>query len=150
MEGVGRAASRAPRSPRSPADYGSRPEDLVAVAGPSVGACCYEVGADVRDAFGHGGFAEVTLQRWFFSMPQPTAANPSMPGLPGTPRAHHWFFDGWAAARHQLEEAGIPPQQIHIAGLCTASHSQLLCSYRRDGSSAGRMAAAIRRSHALG
>jgi copper oxidase (laccase) domain-containing protein len=72
-----------------------------------------------------------------------------MPGLPDTPRPDHWFFDGWAATRHQLEDASIPLHQIHIAGLCTASHSQLLCSYRRDGSSAGRMAAAIRRSYAL-
>ena len=131
-------------------EFGSRPADLVAVAGPSVGACCYEVGADVLDAFRRGGFADAVLQRWFLTAPQPTDRNPSMPGLPDTPRAHHWFFDGWAATRHQLEEAGIPLHQIHIAGLCTASHSQLLCSYRRDGSSAGRLAAAIRRSHALG
>jgi polyphenol oxidase len=131
-------------------EFGSRPADLVAVAGPSVGACCYEVGADVLDAFRRGGFTDAMLQRWFFAAPQPTDRNRSMPGLPDTPRANHWFFDGWAATRHQLEEAGIPRHQIHIAGLCTASHSPLLCSYRRDGSSAGRLAAAIRRSHALG
>ena len=129
-------------------EFGSRPADLVAVAGPSIGACCYEVGADVRDAFRRGGFADAFIARWFFTAPQPTARNPSMPGLPDTPRPHHWFFDGWAATQDQLEEAGIPRHQIHIAGLCTASHSQLLCSYRRDGSSAGRLAAAIRRSHA--
>jgi YfiH family protein len=130
-------------------EFGSRPADLVAVAGPSIGACCYEVGADVRDAFTRGGFADALLAGWFFAAPQPTDRNPSMPGLPDTPRSHHRFFDGWAATRHQLEDAGIPRQQIHIAGLCTASHSQLLCSYRRDGSSAGRLAAAIRRSHVV-
>jgi polyphenol oxidase len=128
-------------------EFGSRPADLVAVAGPSIGACCYDVGADVRDAFRRGGFADSLLAKWFFAAPQPTDRNPSMPGLPGTSRPHHWFFDGWAVTRNQLEEAGIPRHQIHIAGLCTASHSQLLCSYRRDGSSAGRLAAAIRRSH---
>ena len=129
-------------------EFGSRPADLIAVAGPSIGACCYEVGADVRDAFRRGGFADALLAGWFFDAPQPTDRNPSMPGLPDIPRSHHWFFDGWAATQDQLEEAGIPRHQIHIAGLCTASHSQLLCSYRRDGSSAGRLAAAIRRSHA--
>ncbi len=125
-------------------EFGSRPADLVAVAGPSVGACCYEVGVDVLDAFTRGGFAEAVLQRWFFSAPQPTDRNPAMPGLPDAPRANHWFFDGWSATRHQLEDAGVPSLQIHSAGLCTASHPQLLCSYRRDGSSAGRLAAAIR------
>ena len=130
-------------------ELGSGPADLVAVAGPSIGACCYEVGADVRDAFKRAGFADALLDSWFFAAPQPTDRNPSMPRLSDTPRPHHWFFDGWAATRHQLEEAGIPRHQIHIAELCTASHSQLLCSYRRDGSSAGRLAAAIRRSRAV-
>lgn len=125
-------------------EFGSRPEDLIAVAGPSVGACCYEVGADVRDAFRRGGFTEMVIQRWFFAAPQPTASNPSMPGLPHAPRKDHWFFDGWAATRHQLEEAGIPASQIHTAELCTASHPGIWCSYRRDAQAAGRIAGAIR------
>ena len=125
-------------------EFGSRPSDLVVVAGPSVGACCYEVGVEVRDAFAQGGFTEALLQRWFFAAPQPTAGNSSMPGLPDQRRADHWFFDGWAATRHQLEEAGIPASQIHSAALCTASHPEIWCSYRRGGKTAGRMAAAIR------
>lgn len=124
--------------------FGSQPADLVAVAGPSVGACCYEVGADVFDVFRRAGFADAVLQRWFLAAPQPTDRNPSMPGLPHAPRANHWFFDGWAATRHQLEDAGVPAPQIHIAGLCTASHPDAWCSYRRDGKAAGRIAGAIR------
>ena len=123
---------------------GSQPADLVAAVGPSVGACCYEVGVEVLDAFRRGGFDEVARQRWFFTVPQPSAKNPSMTGLPPTPRPDHWFFDGWAAARRQLEAAGIPADQIHVAGLCTASHQETLCSYRRDGRRAGRIAGAIR------
>jgi YfiH family protein len=126
-------------------EFGSRPADLVAAAGPSVGACCYEVGADVREAFTRGGFAETVLRRWFFTTPQPTDRNPSMPGLPDRNRADHWFFDGWAATRYQLELAGVPAGQIHSAEICTASHGDVLCSYRRDGKAAGRMAAAIRK-----
>ncbi|PYR19369.1 MAG: peptidoglycan editing factor PgeF [Acidobacteria bacterium] len=123
---------------------GSQPADLVAAVGPSVGACCYEVGADVLDAFRRGGFDGAARQGWFFTVPQPSAKNASMTGLPRTPRPDHWFFDGWAAARRQLEAAGIPPDQIHVAGLCTASHQETLCSYRRDGRRAGRIAGAIR------
>ena len=35
------------------------------------------------------------------------------------------------------------PAQIHVAALCTATHPDLFCSYRRDGKGAGRIAAAI-------
>jgi len=126
-------------------ECGSRPADLVAAAGPSVGACCYEVGADVRRHFEEAGFLAADLARWFHARPRSTAANPSMPGLP-TPRADHWYFDGWAAVRDQLEATGVPRDQIFVAELCTASHPALLCSYRHDRSAAGRMAGAIRKS----
>ena len=124
--------------------FGSHPADLVAAIGPSIGACCYEVGADVRAAFVHAGFGERDLAAWFLDSPQPTDANPSMAGLAHPPRAGHWFFDGWAAARAQLESAGVARHQIHVAAWCTASHPDLLCSYRRDGKGAGRIVGAIR------
>lgn len=108
--------------------FGSRPNDLVAAIGPSISAARYEVGAEVRDQFERGGFSADQLARWF---------------LPGT-RAGHWQFDGWASARDQLNASGVPTAQIHLAGLCTASDPDLLCSYRRDGKAAGRIAAAIR------
>ena len=39
---------------------------------------------------------------------------------------------------------GLAASEIHSASLCTACHPEVLCSYRRDGKGAGRMAAAIR------
>lgn len=108
--------------------FGSRPNDLVAAVGPSISAARYEVGAEVRDQFGRAGFSGDQLTHWF---------------LQGT-RVGHWQFDGWASARDQLNASGVPTEQIHLAGLCTASDPDLLCSYRRDGKAAGRIAAAIR------
>lgn len=108
--------------------FGTHPTDLVAAIGPSICAARYEVGEDVRQRFEHAGYAAAQLARWF---------------LPGA-RASHWQFDGWASVRDQLEAAGVPPDAIHESGLCTAGDPELLCSYRRDGKQAGRIAAAIR------
>jgi len=124
------------------ARFGCRPADLVAAIGPAIGACCYEVGVEVRAAFS-GAFAADRLPRWFAEVPQPSDRNPSMPGIVAG-RPEHWYFDGWTAVSDQLEEAGIPRPQIHIAALCTASHAAVFCSYRREGGAAGRLAAAIR------
>jgi YfiH family protein len=123
---------------------GSRPGDFVAAIGPSIGACCYEVGEDVRARFEQAGFSSGELARWFVTGPRPSPRNPSMAGLPPAPRTGHWFFDAWTATRDQLEAAGLPIDRIYAAELCTASHPGAFCSYRRDGAPAGRMAGVIR------
>jgi YfiH family protein len=125
-------------------EFGARAADLIAAAGPSIGACCYEVGVTVKDRFEAAGFNDVELSQWFSSDPRPTARNPSMPGL-RVGRPDHWFFDGWRATRDQLRAEGLVDEAIFIAELCTASHPHTFCSYRRDGSPAGRLAGAIRR-----
>jgi hypothetical protein len=122
-------AARVPETAvrRMTAEFGSRPADLVAAIGPSISAGRYEVGEDVRDRF-EAGFPAELLARWF----------------PSATRAGHWRFDGQQSARDQLVAAGLLEAQVHSTGLCTAEHAELFCSYRRDGSQAGRMAAAIR------
>jgi YfiH family protein len=136
-------AARVPRAAVTAlqAAFATRAEDLIAALGPSIGACCYEVGPDVYDAFVTNGFGAQELERWFFREPQPSSANRSMPLPPR--RTDRWFFDGWASVVNQLEVEGVRSAQIFRAGLCTASHPDLLPSYRREGRAAGRIAAAI-------
>jgi len=126
-------------------EFGSRPDDLLVALGPSVGACCYEVGIDLRRQFEASGTGPDQMARWFFDTPQPRAGNPTMPGVEAKGRRDHWFFDGWAATRDMLIDAGVPGENIFSAALCTASHPELLSSFRRDGPPAGRLAGAIRR-----
>jgi purine-nucleoside/S-methyl-5'-thioadenosine phosphorylase / adenosine deaminase len=120
---VPRAAVQAMRE-----SWGTRPADLVAAIGPSIGACCYEVGEDVHAAFAAADFDGASGLAWF---------------TPGR-RPDHWNFDGWAAARDQLVAAGLPPQQIHLSRLCTGCFPGWFCSYRKEGAGTGRMAAVIR------
>lgn len=130
---------------RMSADFGTDPRDLLVAAGPAIGACCYEVGDEVRTAFVNAGFTTAQLDRWF--SPEPAVLspqNPSMPSLSALRRPGHWFFDGWSCVREQLEAADVPASQIFLSGLCTASHETSFCSYRRDGAVGGRMAGVIR------
>jgi len=107
--------------------FGTSPSDIVAAIGPSISAEHYEVDAAVRSAFEAAGATGPQVASWFLAG-----------GRPG-----HWQFDGWRSAVELLEEEGVPRASIHVAGLCTFAHRQL-CSYRRDGTGAGRIAAAIR------
>jgi YfiH family protein len=110
-------------------EFGSAPQDLVAAIGPSICAARYEVGEDVRAQFVAGGSTPEQVARWF---------------LPGA-RPDHWQFDGWRSAIDQLASAGLAAADIHASRLCTATHADLFCSYRRDGKGSGRIAGVIRR-----
>jgi YfiH family protein len=109
------------------AEFGSHPRDVVAAIGPCLGPCCGEVGEEVVTAFRDAGHGERSLGRWF------------APGPSG--RA---FLDLWSANRDQLEAAGVPAVNIHVARLCTRTHATVLHSYRMAREKAGRMAAVIR------
>jgi purine-nucleoside/S-methyl-5'-thioadenosine phosphorylase / adenosine deaminase len=95
---------------------GSRPADVVAALGPGIGVCCYEVGEELREAFGAEGAT-------FFR-----------PGPRGKPH-----LDVRAANVSQLEAAGLRPESIHHVAECTFCRADRYHSYRRDGPGAGRM-----------
>jgi polyphenol oxidase len=104
-------------------EFGADPGRLMAAVGPSIGGCCYEVGAEVRDAFATAGHP---VAEWF------------------APSGDRFRLDLWRATRDQLESAGVPPAQTRVAGLCTATHRDRFFSYRAEGPGTGRLAAAIR------
>jgi YfiH family protein len=102
------------------------PARLVAAIGPSIGVCCYEVGAELVDAFAAAGHDQAARGAWF--------------GRDGDGRLR---LDLWAANRDLLLRAGLPAAQIHLAGLCTKTHLAWFESYRAEGAAAGRMTAII-------
>ena len=107
--------------------YGTDPADLVAAVGPSLGACCGEMGEEVVDAFRREGHDAASIDAWFDRQPG---------------RRPH--FDLWRANRDQLVQAGVVPEAIHTSRLCTRCYPELFHSYRAAGQAAGRMAAVIR------
>jgi len=99
---------------------GSEPQDLLAALGPAIGPCCYEIGEEVREAFGPQGAA------WF------------RPGPRGRPH-----LDLRGACTAQLLDAGVAPERIHRVTDCTSCRPDLYPSYRRDGPGCGRLVSVI-------
>lgn len=97
---------------------GCVPPEIHAWLGACIGPQRFEVGEDVRDAFGPGGGP-------FF--------RPA--GRPG-----HWMADLPGLARWRLDQAGV--RQVTGGVWCTASNSSRFFSYRRDRIT-GRHAASI-------
>jgi polyphenol oxidase len=83
-------------------EYGSRPEDLIAAIGPSIGTCCYVVGEEVRTAF---------------SSQFDHADELFLSDRKGSPSIH---LDLWKANQRQLLAAGVEPSKISLIGECTA------------------------------
>jgi YfiH family protein len=113
------AASSAVKAMRE--RYGSKPEDILAAIGPSIGPDHYEVGPDVV-AQVEGAFG-----------PEAKRLIESRNGK--------IYFDLWAANRLQLEESGLG--QIEVAGICTACHLDDWFSHRAEKGKTGRFGALI-------
>jgi hypothetical protein len=89
------------------------PAVLMAVIGPHVGSCCYEVDGPVRAA-----------------IPDAAVFSPSPRG------GDHYMLDLFALNRLQLLRAGLRAERILRVGGCTSCESTLYASHRRDGSGA--------------
>ena len=101
--------------------FGTRPQDVQAAIGPSIGPQRYQVGEEVvqavREAFG-------TTEGLIRRAPDGSA-----------------YLDLWTANRRALKRAGVA--QIELAGLCTASHADEFYSHRAEAGRTGRFGVVI-------
>lgn len=104
---------------------GAKKEQIIAAIGPSIGPCCFEIGSEVKAAFDRA-FGAAYLCR-------PSA------------REGHFFADLWEANRLILEDAGLLPQNVHLAGICTCCEHDLYFSHRFTQGRRGSLIAAIAR-----
>jgi YfiH family protein len=115
----GTAIGVAGRFVEAAADLGGDPDGLRVVVGPSIGPCCFEVGEEVA--------AQI-----------PGATEVSTTGPAGRP-----YVDLWELNRRQLVAAGVPAEQVEVAGACTRCLPETYFSHRALGYPAGRFGAAI-------
>ena len=106
--------------------FGTRPAELYAAIGPSIGACCYEVDDRVTGSV----TAQTGLQGEPFFRPSPV--NPGK-----------FMLNLQEINRKIMIEAGILPQHIEMTNLCTSCAVSQFFSHRKENGRTGRMAAWI-------
>lgn len=98
--------------------FGSKPENLAAVIGPSICQDCYEVSEEVAEQF--------------TQFPGAVKAG-KQPGK--------YQLNLWEANRQILRKAGLLEEHIAVAGICTCCNSDLLFSHRATGGKRGLLGA---------
>jgi YfiH family protein len=101
--------------------FGSKPEDVRVLLGPCIGACCYEVGVNVREEF-------TKVFPWGTEVFEPYQKG-------------QWKLDLAGANSRQLLEMGVKQEHLVVSGLCTVGHSEFFYSHRAEagpGHSTGR------------
>ena len=116
VRGAARVAVEAMR-----AEFGSRPNDILAAIGPSIGPDHYEIGPDVlqkvAEAFGDDTGSLVQY------------------------RDGRSYLDLWSSNGLQLEQAGV--RRIEQARICTACHTDDWFSHRAEKGRTGRFGALL-------
>jgi hypothetical protein len=127
--------------------FGSRPTDLKAAIGPGIRACCYQVGAEIRDKFdGQFSYAKELFRetkesdevRQKYPLLFLSARAPGHSELP-----QKIFLNLAEANRRQLIEAGVPAKNVFDLDQCTSCRPDLFFSHRAEKGVTGRMIAAV-------
>jgi len=98
-------------------ELGCQAADIIAVIGPAIGPCCYEVGAEVMAAAADTFAGSASLFQY-------------------NGKADQAHFDMWAANRRQLAARGV--KHIIQSGLCTACRTDKFFSHRAENGQTGR------------
>ena len=113
---LGMACNMVSRMERLGADV----KEILVGIGPSIGACCFEVQDDTSGLFVEEYGKDVRIFR-----------------------KGRQYIDLVKITLMQLEQAGIPPENVTAADLCTSCHPELFFSHRRDKGRTGSMASFI-------
>lgn len=100
--------------------FGGKVENITVVLGPSIGACCYEVGEKITNDVTEKGYGFATVYE-----------------------NGKYSLDVNAIIHAQLKESGVPEDHIEDLKICNACHNQDFFSYRADHQKTGRIAGVL-------
>lgn len=93
--------------------FACKPENILALVGPSICQRCYEVSQDVRERF-----AAVYSEEELAEILEDGRAEGK------------YQLDLWAACYYTIKKAGVPPENIQVSRVCTCCQPDLLFSHR--------------------
>ncbi|MCX7986583.1 MAG: peptidoglycan editing factor PgeF [Bacteroidales bacterium] len=102
--------------------FGCRSNNLIAAVGPSIHSCCYQVGEDVYEAFGHWNRDRESI----FSF-----------------QNHKLMLNLPLANRLLLLHEGVPSENISISDFCTYCRAEYFYSSRHGKGQTGRFVAGM-------
>ena len=94
-------------------EIGNNPSNIMAVVGPSIGKCCFEIGEEVSGLFDSKYLASKSKSKY--------------------------NLDLKGSIREELISIGLNQKYIFIDSNCTFCEENKFFSYRREGKSSGRM-----------
>ncbi len=100
--------------------FSCEPSEILAVLGPSIHSCCYDVGEKIAQEAEEKGFEYAV-----------------------TFKGGHYYLDVNRIIKRQLERASLISEHIEDLSLCTSCEHEAFFSYRADKQQTGRMAAVI-------
>ncbi len=110
-------------------EFGTKPEDLLVVIGPSICQDCYEVSEDVAIEF-LKEFGEKNCKELLYQKSEQIEEGKYQLNL-------------WKANEIIFKECGVKEENIQIAALCTCCNHELLFSHRATNGKRGSMMAVI-------
>lgn len=92
-------------------NYNTNPKDVIAIIGPSIGSCCYEVSYDLVDKF----------NKLFTNTDEKIY----------TIKNNKYYLDLWKINTYTLEEFGVSKSNIINMNICTSCNCDKFFSYRK-------------------
>lgn len=111
-------------------EFGSNPQEMIAMVGPSISPESFEVGEEVAEAFVNAGRGNCVLRELWGSKGRQALLKP--------------HIDLWQSNVMDMLEEGIELGNIDCTPLCTYQNYEEIFSARREGIGTGRIVSAIR------
>ena len=116
-------------------NFGSSPRNIYVGIGPTIGPCCYEISQTVQDLFmGTQDFDDSPTLPQYRSLVRESAVFSTVQ----LPDKDSLRLDLWETNRRQLLMAGLLPEHIEVAAICTSDNVNQFFSHRAEHGKTGR------------